>query len=162
MVHLCHVTQTRVDDYLALQGQTGPRIHNLSLEPVAHLSQYKLLPLLLPRCATVPYQLAKLALQGQTGPRMHDLSPEPVAHLSQHKLLPLLLHRAQAAAGQDSIRFGHQLQHFQQTPTGVKCHIQPSKVKTMLTRGLPAVYCYVLLELRCCLFNLASCYVASS
>ena len=70
-----------------------------------------------------------LLLQGQAGPRMHNLSPEPVAHLSQHKLLPLLLHRAQAAAGPDSIRFGHQLQDFQQTANGIHCRIQPRQVR---------------------------------
>ena len=34
---------------LLLQGQTGPRMHDLSPEPVVHLSQHKLLPLLLHR-----------------------------------------------------------------------------------------------------------------
>ncbi|DBA95796.1 TPA: hypothetical protein ACH3X1_001346 [Trebouxia sp. C0004] len=65
--------------------------------------------------------------QGQTDPRMHDLSPEPVVHLSQHKLLPLMLHRAQERGGQDSIRFGHHLQHFQQSPDGITCTVHPSQ-----------------------------------
>ncbi|KAA6420769.1 MAG: hypothetical protein FRX49_09346 [Trebouxia sp. A1-2] len=65
--------------------------------------------------------------QGQTGPRMHDLSPEPVVHLSQHKLLPMMLHRAHSRGGQDGIRFGHQLQHFQQSPDGVICSVSPSQ-----------------------------------
>ena len=59
---------------------------------------------------------------------MHDLSPEPVVHLSQHKLLPLLLDRAHSIVGPQSIRFGHQLSHFQQGANGVTCHIQPLKV----------------------------------
>lgn len=75
-----------------------------------------------------PSQSLYLLLQGQTGPRMHDLSPEPVVHLSQHKLLPLMLHRAHRRGGQDSIRFGHQLHHFQQSPDGVTCTVQPSQV----------------------------------
>ncbi len=73
-----------------------------------------------------------LLLQGQTGPRMHDLSPEPVIHLSQHKLLPLLLHRAQRITGRDSIRFGHQLQSFQQHPDGIMCSVQPLQVSQNL------------------------------
>lgn len=73
-----------------------------------------------------------LLLQGQTGPRMHDLSPEPVVHLSQHKLLPLMLHRAQRLAGQDSIRFGHHLQLFQQSPAGVTSWMQPLQVCYLL------------------------------
>ncbi len=76
----------------------------------------------------LPSQLLYLLLQGQTGPRMHDLSPEPVVHLSQHKLLPLMLHRAHRRGGQDSIRFGHHLQHFQHSPDGVICTVQPSQV----------------------------------
>ncbi len=76
----------------------------------------------------LPSQYLHLLLQGQTGPRMHDLSPEPVVHLSQHKLLPLMLHRAHRRDGQDSIRFGHQLHHFQQSPDGVICTVQPSQV----------------------------------
>jgi len=73
-------------------------------------------------------QLLCLLVQGQIGPRMHDLSPEPVVHLSQHKLLPLMLHRAHRRCGQDSIRFGHQLQRFQQSPDGVTCTVQTSQV----------------------------------
>jgi len=76
----------------------------------------------------LPSQFLHLLLQGQTGPRMHDLSPEPVVHLSQHKLLPLMLHRAHKRGGQDSIRFGHQLQRFQQSPDGVTCTVQTSQV----------------------------------
>ena len=30
-----------------MQGQTGPRMHSISPEPVAHLSQHRLLPMLL-------------------------------------------------------------------------------------------------------------------
>ena len=78
----------------------------------------------------LPSQFLCLLLQGQTGPRMHDLSPEPVVHLSQHKLLPLMLHRAHRRGGRDSIRFGHQLQCFQQSPDGVTCTVQPSQVFT--------------------------------
>ena len=38
-----------VQTHCLVQGQAGPRMHDLSPEPVAHLSQHKLLPLLLHR-----------------------------------------------------------------------------------------------------------------
>ena len=73
-----------------LQGQTGPRMHGLSPEPVVHLSQHKLLPLMLQRALSTngPDSI-------RLGHQLHSLQQSPqgvTCHVQPLQVYCVVLH----------------------------------------------------------------------
>ncbi|KAL0022974.1 hypothetical protein WJX79_000687 [Trebouxia sp. C0005] len=91
-----------------------------------------------PTGLTLSILLGKLGLPSLVVDRSSGLPNHPQAHFINNRSMEifrpldglaaeLITFRAHSRGGQDGIRFGHQLQHFQQSPDGVICSVSPSQ-----------------------------------